>query len=459
MKALVVMVVAALAVAGFAAARHRGERVMRAEFASARGLVTDNDVRLAGAVVGRVRSISLTPRGTAVVEVGLGRGAPAPRADATAAIRPGDLLGDTYVSYDPGRARAPLHGKIGLASTANAPRLDDLLATFGPGVRAGLRTLLVEAGVALDARGPDLNRLALALRPALGAAHRTLGELARERRTLGALVADAEHAAGPLARRERDLGALVERLRTVLRATAAHRGPLAAGLDGLPATLRALRGTAARLDATATAARPVAVALAGSAPALGRATAGASPLLARGRAAARALTPLAGTLRGVLARGAPTLRSLAGGVGAVRGQAPDAAALAHELVPAAEGISRGFFEDFADQAAEPGRQPFDPFADPSRAYWRGAAVFSCEAFGVPVRPGCLREALGGERARERRPRQALGAPRPAAPSARPPLPAVPAAPAVPLPKLPAPAVPPAPAPHDAQQLLDYLLGR
>ena len=27
------------------------------------------------------------------------------------------------------------------------------------------------------------------------------------------------------------------------------------------------------------------------------------------------------------------------------------------------------------------------------AYWRGAAVFSCEAFGVPVRPGCLTKAL------------------------------------------------------------------
>src|SRR5439155_9834717 len=91
---------------------------------------------------------------------------------------------------------------------------------------------------------------------------------------------------------------------------------------------------------------------------------------AHGRAGARAVTPLAATLRAVLVRGAPTLRSLAGGVGAWRAEAPDAAALAHALVPAADGISRGFFEDFADQAAEPGRQPFDPFADPARALAR-----------------------------------------------------------------------------------------
>ena len=44
-------------------------------------------------------------------------------------IRPGDLLGDTYVAYDPGRGPGPLHGTVGPARTANAPRLDDLLAS------------------------------------------------------------------------------------------------------------------------------------------------------------------------------------------------------------------------------------------------------------------------------------------------------------------------------------------
>ena len=46
-----------------------------------------------------------------------------------------------------------------------------------------------------------------------------------------------------------------------------------------------------------------------------------------------------------------------------------------------------------DEAAESGTQPFDPFAEPTRSYWRGAAVFSCEAFGVPVAPGCLMKAI------------------------------------------------------------------
>jgi hypothetical protein len=64
-----------------------------------------------------------------------------------------------------------------------------------------------------------------------------------------------------------------------------------------------------------------------------------------------------------------------------------------EFDAAAPGISKGFFVDFPDQADESGKQPFDPFAEPTRNYWRGAAVFSCEAFGVPVAPGCLTKAL------------------------------------------------------------------
>jgi hypothetical protein len=87
-------------------------------------------------------------------------------------------------------------------------------------------------------------------------------------------------------------------------------------------------------------------------------------------------------------------------------------------------------DNFPDQAREPGRQPFDPAADPRRAYWRGAAVLSCEAFGVPVRPGCLNEVLAPARrtapGRRPAPDRARRAP---APAPGPPAPPAPAAPA------------------------------
>src|SRR5204863_7565313 len=132
-------------------------------------------------------------------------------------------------------------------------------------------------------------------------------------------------------------------------------------------------------------------------------------------------------LRGVLTDGAPTLKALDGGLREVGSVSGDVDRLTRVLAPAAPALSEGFFVNFADQGAEPGRQPFDPFADPRRNYWRGAAVMSCEAFGVPVAPGCLQRVLAQ---RQRRQRQE--------------------------PKLPAGA---APALTPAKHTLDYLLGR
>jgi ABC-type transporter Mla subunit MlaD len=437
MRRLAVAALGALALAGCG-----GGREVRAEFTSARGLVEGNDVRWHGAVSGTVRRIELTRRGSAMVTLALRDGVPAPRADAAATVRPVDLLGDTYVAYEPGTSRRPLRGMMGVARTAAAARLDDLLQTFDPGVRSALRALLVEAGVALDDRGADVGRLTVALRPALDAADGTLRRIAAEDRALRALVADAERVATPLA--ENDLGGLVDRLDRVLEETDRRGGALGAGMDGMPATLRAVRRTAGRLATTAEAARPLAAQLDAVAPSLGRVAGGAPALVGELRSTIRAATPVLATARTTLAGGAPAMRELASGFEALAAVAPETAGLAAAIAPASAGISKGFFENFADQAAESGRQPFDPFADPTRAYWRGAAVLSCETFGVPVRPGCLDEVLPAPTAKRKRApeRAATPAPRPAA---------TPAPSTAPLP-VPVPTVPP-----QVTDLLDSLL--
>ena len=422
-----------------------GERTYRAELTSARGLVAGNDVRVRGAVAGSVRSLTLSRRGFAVVTFTLDHGVPAPRADATAGVRPVDLLGDNYLALDPGRAAAPLRGPIPAARTTDAPRLDELLATFQPSVRDGLRLLLVESGVALDGRGADLGRATIALRPALEAAGAVARELASQNAALTRLVADGERGAGQLARRERDLGPLVDGLDVALRSTAAQGAPLDATLRGAPALLAQLDVTAARLSRTARAAQPVAVALRGAAAPLGSAVRGLPALAGQLGSTATALRPSVARLRSLLVDGTPTLRALGGGLRAVGAVAPQTDRLLSEVVPAAPLISKGFFVNFADQAAEPGKQPFDPFADPRRAYWRGAAVFSCETFGVPVRPGCLSAFVSPSRSSGGRPR----GPAPAlvrlghAPLAAPPAAGAPAAPAAPTP---------------TQRLLNFLLG-
>jgi phospholipid/cholesterol/gamma-HCH transport system substrate-binding protein len=371
-------------------------REFRAELASARGLVVGNDVRVLGAVAGRVTDVALSPRGTAIVTFTLDDGVPGPRADATAAIRPVDLLGDNYLALDPGRA-GTLRGAIPLAQTSNAPRLDELLAAFRPGVRDALRLLLVESGVALDRRGADLGRATIALRPALDAAAGVAREVDAQNAALSALVRDAERGAGQLARRSRDLGPLVAGLDTTLRTVATRSAPLGAALRGAPALLQALGSTAGRLEGTARAAQPVAESLRAAAAPLGDAVAQLPQLAQRLQRTASAVRPAVRGLRDLLVRGAPTFGTLGVALGSLHDIAPQTDALLTTVEKAAPLVSKGFFVNFADQGAEPGTQPFDPFADPKRGYWRGAAVFSCEAFGVPVAPGCLQKVLSRQR--------------------------------------------------------------
>jgi hypothetical protein len=269
-------------------------------------------------------------------------------------------------------------------------------------------------------------------------------------------VADSERAIGPLAARTDEAAAAVDRFARVLDATASRPAALGSGLAGLPTALRTLRRTSDRLGDTAVAARPLAVQLAQTAPSLGRVAAGAPPLLARARTTIRAADPALGSLRRLLRDGSGTLTDANRGLRTLVRVAPDVARLAAVLATAASGISKGFFDNFADQAAEPGTQPFDPFADPARAYWRGAAVFSCESFGVPVEPGCLRRFLGLSRA-HRKDRRRPATPRTPGPAATA-APRVPALPRVPkVPKLPAiPTVAPQ-VTKPVNDLLDFLL--
>jgi phospholipid/cholesterol/gamma-HCH transport system substrate-binding protein len=382
-----------VAVAALAGCGGHGQRVV-AEFTSARGLVENADVRVGGAVAGRVSGIELTDAGRARVTMELHDGLGAVRRDAVAAIRPVDLLGDVYVDLSPGHDPEPLRGVLGVGRSSNAPRLDELLASFDGPVRTGLQALLVEGGRALEGRGDDVARAAVELRPALRASDGVLRELGAQNAALGRLVADAERTTSRLAREPRDVQGTVDGLARTLRATA-RRGPqLDRALRGLPATLRRVGATARALDATAGAAVPLASDVRAAAPGLAGALGELPPFLRALRAASGDLRPTLRALRATLVGGAPALAGLDSGLGALDGISAPLDRLLAAGQAAAPAISEGFFVNFADQGAEPGRQPFDPFADPRRDYWRGAAVMSCEAFGVKVAPGCLAKVLG-----------------------------------------------------------------
>ena len=208
--------------------------IVRAEFTSASGLLEGNDVRVQGAPAGTVERIELTKRNTALVTMRLKDGIEPPRRDATAAIRPVDLLGDNYVTLSLGDDAAPLKGTIAPRSTSNAPRLSDLLSVFRPSVRRGLHALFVELGRGVDRRGEDIGRAAVALRPGLDATDELMRELGSQRASLRSLIEDAHRTTRQLAPRDRALGGLVDSLATTLRTTADNSRALDQTLAGGP---------------------------------------------------------------------------------------------------------------------------------------------------------------------------------------------------------------------------------
>jgi virulence factor Mce-like protein len=473
-----------------------------AQFEDAFPLVEGMNVRVDGAIAGSVGKISVNDEGIAEVRLLLDEGAEPPRADATAAIRQQDTTGDSYVAFEPGESRKPLpeidgdptiacdgEGEALCPHTLVAPRLDDLLNTFGRSERTGIHLTLTELARAVDGRGKDLNRAALDLRPGLAAANRALADVNSQNAALRAVIADAEAVTSQAADRRTDLVRSIDSLAATLQVTAQETGSLDAGLERLPATVRQGRSTMAALGSTAIAARPLAADLREVAPKVVTATERAPAFVADLRSFLTRARPTLVLTHRLLKAAAPTIE--AGPSRVVTGPfdlAPAISNLLRGVLGEDETIEVLFNEKFGLGAAssEPGNQPGYPAEAADRRFMRVTAILNCEGFGVEVGPGCLvnlldlartrdarsRSKRDGERARDggRRgrdderstpsPQPAGNPPTPApAPSQPGPAPATPAAPSQPAAPAPAPATPPAPSGPNLDPLLDFLLGR
>jgi hypothetical protein len=113
-------------------------------------------------------------------------------------------------------------------------------------------------------------------------------------------------------------------------------------------------------------------------------------------------------------------------------------------------------------AVERGDQPTTPNFDAARMWVRTSTVVTCEMFGLPIKPGCLLDAIGSL-GKKVAPKHGGGPKLPSVPGlpSLPPLkppgktPSLPKLPPVPVPP---PAVPQLPKSNPTGQLLNYLLG-
>jgi ABC-type transporter Mla subunit MlaD len=267
-----------------------GSYTVRAIFDDAAFAVAGEDVRIAGAPVGTIGSLSVcVPRqqtcapGTAykaAVTFTINRAGFTPfHANATCAIRPQSLIGEKFVDCNPGTAAAPPLSRIRSGPGAgqyylpvtrtNSPVDTDIVQDiYRQPVRQQFSLIINELGTGLAARGSDLNAVIHRANPALGYTDQVLQILARQNRQLAQLARDSDTVLTPLARDREAIREWVIQANRTSVASAARAADIEASFHLLPTFLRRLRPLMADLSSLSDQATPDLNALSRSAPAL-----------------------------------------------------------------------------------------------------------------------------------------------------------------------------------------------
>jgi phospholipid/cholesterol/gamma-HCH transport system substrate-binding protein len=245
--------------------------------------VPGEDVKVAGAKVGKIDSLHVTPDNKAAVVLAINKAGFTPfHADAHCTIRPQSLIGETFADCSPGSASAPELGTIpdgqagagqhllSVQHTSSPVDIDEINDIMREPTRERLAILINEFGTALAGRGKDLNAVIHRANPALRDTDKLLAILASQNRTLADLAKNSDQVLTPLAARRRQVADFIVQANKTAQATAERRQDISAGIERFPAFLRQLRPTLADLSSLADQMTPVISDLGQAAPGLNR---------------------------------------------------------------------------------------------------------------------------------------------------------------------------------------------
>jgi phospholipid/cholesterol/gamma-HCH transport system substrate-binding protein len=458
-------------------------------FDNASNLIPGQDVKVAGARVGRVVGVKLTPDRKARVQMQIDpRFAPF-RSDADCTIQPQSLIGEKFIQCTPGtttgkpiKARGDQAPTVSVANTHAPVDLDLVFATFRLPYRERLQLIVSELGMGLAGRGEDLNDLIRRANPALQESRRVLRIVDGDRTRLRALIAESDHIVGELARRKGRVADFIDRAQRVAATTAQHRGALDQGIRRLPPLLSAAKPSLDRLRTLADTATPVLAQLRGAAPSVNRLVGDLPPLADAARPALKRLGSMADTGIDAVRQGRPVVAQLRAFAAAAR----PTGALVNELFSSLRqrGVVEGLQRFVYYGATATSR--FDRYSHMLPAH---LIVNDCSMYATKPVAGCdahFGDARGAGEESERskadkhrskrhsrtRTREAgrdggaqpAPAPSGSQPAPAAPTPSAPATPSAPMPSVPTPTVPQVPAPpsnptEPVKKVLDWLLGQ
>lgn len=299
---VVAIVVAVLLIGGSGSG---SDYLVRAVFDNGSFVVSGEDVRVAGANVGSVQSVTVTLPGETASEQGGPHAVPGKavvvlditdpgfqdfRSDASCIIRPQSLIGERYVDCRPTLPRAP--GSSVPPSLAKVPSGQPgagehllPLENNGKAIDVDLvndiwrlpytqrfRIILNELGAGLASRGKDLEEVIRRADPALRDTDRLLAILAGQKDQLAQLAVDSETIMRPWARERAHVAGFFDSAGFAAQATAEKSPALEASLQKFPIFLRQFRLTMRSLQGFSDQALPVTLALGKAAPSLTDAT-------------------------------------------------------------------------------------------------------------------------------------------------------------------------------------------
>lgn len=297
--------------------------LVRAVFDNGSFMVEGEEVRAAGATVGKIEEVGVTmPGEEASFKDGRYREAPGKallvlkiedegftdfRRDATCMIRPQSLIGEKFVDCRPTLPRAPgskpppplkeiPDGEPGAGqhllpleqnSTSVDPDLINNIQRLPYSQR--FRLILNELGATFGGRGEELEEVVERANPVLRDATRLFKILSDQRDQIAQLAANGEQILEPLSRERAHVAGFFSNSGAAAEATTERGEELESSLEKLPTFLREFRQTLGTLEGFSDAATPVFSNLSRATPAFTNATRALTPFSAASTVSLRSL--------------------------------------------------------------------------------------------------------------------------------------------------------------------------
>ncbi|MEA2292618.1 MAG: phospholipid/cholesterol/gamma-HCH transport system substrate-binding protein [Solirubrobacteraceae bacterium] len=258
-------------------------------------LVKGNLVQVAGATVGKVKQIGLTPDSQAIVTISVSGDYSPLKQGTQAVVRQASLSGvaNRYIDLQQGPMDAkaiPNGATLPASSTESAVDLDQLFGIFDPKVRADGRTVIKGFADMTDGHTQAANDAIHYLNPILSSSSRLFSELDRNDPLLERFVVQTSRLVTDAAAKQDDLAGLVSNFGQVSTALANQDTNLASAIHQLPEFLRKSNSTFVNLRATLD---------------------DLDPLVSASKPVVRKLRPLLADLRPFARDARPTFRDLA----------------------------------------------------------------------------------------------------------------------------------------------------